>query len=55
MGDSVARIKLLIEQAKQAREYHMARGRLGMIEALGAQIRLNALKEALAAMEGQAE
>lgn len=51
MAKAIARIKKLIAEAESWREFHRARG--GQIEALGAQIRIKALKEALAAVEGQ--
>jgi hypothetical protein len=46
----------LIEETERWRAFHKARGSAGQIEALGADIRLKALKEALAAVsEGGAE
>ena len=41
----------LIEQAEEWRAFHKARGALGNIEALGASIRIKALKDARAALE----
>lgn len=51
MIEAAARIKKLIAETETWRAFHKGRG--GQIEALGADIRLKALKEALAAMEGQ--
>jgi hypothetical protein len=51
MAEAIARIKKLIAETETWREFHKMRG--GQIEALGAQIRIKALKEALAAVEGQ--
>lgn len=51
VAEAVQRIKVLIAEAETWRAFHRARG--GQIEALGAEIRLKALREALAILEAQ--
>lgn len=46
----MSRLLELIAETERWRAFHKARGRLGQIETLGADIRLKALREALAAV-----
>lgn len=48
----MAALRKLIVETEQWRAFHKARGAAGQIECLGADIRLKALKDALAAVEG---
>lgn len=52
MAEAVQNIKALIKQTEQWRAAHKARGQAGMIEALGSDIRIKALREALAVVVG---
>lgn len=49
MAEAMAGLRKLIAEAETWRAFHQARG--GQIEALGADIRLKALREALAVLE----
>lgn len=48
MSEAIERIKKLIAETENWRAFHKARG--GQIEALGADIRIKALREALASL-----